>query len=322
MDLVSVRVSRRTGKVKWHDTSQTDEPMMKSVTLRGVSSQTPKNFRNCRKMGLPLICEGVAEKPKSFVRVHRHESYIPCRCDSKVCENCCRRQGKRVRRRYSKPVRASLANPRRGYSLKLLTVTRALPETFDGFTFPINCDDDRLDRGRNLYEKTFQAFHGLVNYCFPKSKGCGVLAVLEPHASLSPHIHAIVYGPYVPQETLSCAWQALTGDSFIVDIRQIRNVSDALEYVFKYVSKPPTNLRNADDMAVYVAITRGMRRLHSYGVWYNTGKVEHIRIGCPTCSQPVSLDKDYYFKNDGPFPISLFQLRGVPLLCCSSLAAP
>jgi hypothetical protein len=201
-------------------------------------------------------------------------------------------------------------------------VTRFVPEEFDGFTFPENCEDDRLDRGRRLYERTFEAFRTFINYCFPKSSGCGVLAVLEPQASLSPHIHAIVYGPYVPQKILSCAWQALTGDSYIVDIRQIRSVADALEYVFKYVSKPPANLQNADDVAVYVAITRGFRRLHSYGIWYNVGKFERRPTGCPTCSQPVSLDKDYYFKHDGPFPISLFQLRGVPLLTGSLFPVP
>src|SRR6516164_7289148 len=59
LDLVSVRGWRRTGKVRWNEGSQTDEPIMKSITLRGVSSQTPKNFRNCRKMGLPMICDGV-----------------------------------------------------------------------------------------------------------------------------------------------------------------------------------------------------------------------------------------------------------------------
>lgn len=86
-----------------------------------------------------------------------------------------------------------------------------------------------------------------MNYCFPKVNGCGVLSVLEPQSSMSPHIHAIVYSPYVPQEVLSCAWRALT-DSYVVDIRQIRSVSDALEYVFKYISKPPRNLETADDV--------------------------------------------------------------------------
>jgi hypothetical protein len=120
-----------------------------------------------------------------------------------------------------------------------------------------------------------------VNSIFPKSNACGVLAVLEPQASLSPHIHAIVYGPYIPQKVLIDAWLALTGDSYIVDIRQIRSVCDALEYVFKYVSKPPSNLKNADDVAVYVAITRGFRRLHSYGIWYNIGKIDRKPVGCP-----------------------------------------
>jgi hypothetical protein len=206
-----------------------------------------------------------------------------------------------------------LSNQRRGYSLKLLTVTRAVPEGFDGFVFPVDCEDERLDRGRNFYEKTFKHFRSLMNYCFPKSKGCGVLAVLEPQKSLSPHIHAIVYGPYVPQAILSCAWQALTGDSYVVDIRQIRNVSDALEYVFKYISKPPLNLEHANDVAVYVGITRGFRRLHSFGIWYNIGKTESRSVGCPVCGESISLDVDYYHKYGGPLPIGTFEMQLIPL---------
>jgi hypothetical protein len=117
MELVSVHEQRLTKKEFWNESSQTFEPKCKSVTVRGVSVKTPTNFRNCQKMGLPMICKGDG-----------HQSYVPCRCDSKVCESCCQRQGKRVRQRYSKPVKESLANRRRGYSLKLLTVTRAIPK--------------------------------------------------------------------------------------------------------------------------------------------------------------------------------------------------
>jgi hypothetical protein len=118
MEMASVCEMRQTG-VEWCEESQTNEPVMKRVTLRGVSSQTLKNFRNCQNMGLPLICDGDG-----------HQSNVPCRCDSKACESCCKRQGKRVKGRYSKPIKASLANRHRGYSLKLVTVTRAIPEGF------------------------------------------------------------------------------------------------------------------------------------------------------------------------------------------------
>jgi hypothetical protein len=90
--------------------------------------------------------------------------------------------------------------------------------------------------------------------------------------------------------------------------------SDALEYVFKYISKPPMNLETAEDIAVYLAITRGFRRIHSFGIWYNIGKVEHHSVGCPFCGSKVSLDTDYYYKHDGPFLIAMFQMRGVPII--------
>jgi hypothetical protein len=82
------------------------------------------------------------------------------------------------------------------------------------------------------------------------------------------------------------------------------------------------NLKTADDFAVYIAITRGFRRLHSYGIWYNVGKVEHHPVACPVCSQRVSFDMDYYHKHDGPFPISLFRIMGVPLLSTVSGVSP
>lgn len=52
-----------------------------------------------------------------------------------------------------------------------------------------------------------------------------------------PHLHAMVAGRYIPKEVLSREWLRITGDSYIVDIRAIRNVQMAAGYVAKYASK-------------------------------------------------------------------------------------
>lgn len=47
------------------------------------------------------------------------------------------------------------------------------------------------------------------------------------------HIHAIIDGPFMKQADLSKAWREITGDSFIVDIEQVKSVDDVLDYITK-----------------------------------------------------------------------------------------
>ena len=53
-----------------------------------------------------------------------------------------------------------------------------------------------------------------------------------------PHLHALVDGVYFPQAELAAAWREATGDSDIVDIRQIHGKKAAARYVAKYATKP------------------------------------------------------------------------------------
>ena len=66
-----------------------------------------------------------------------------------------------------------------------------------------------------------------------------------------PHVHAICSGSYLYAKALRAAWYAITGDSFVCDIRLITNVDDLAKYVVKYATKPL-------DTGLY----RDSRRLH------------------------------------------------------------
>lgn len=53
-----------------------------------------------------------------------------------------------------------------------------------------------------------------------------------------PHIHCILTGSYYPQPLLKTQWKAITGDSFVVDIRKITSQKAVYDDVSRYVSRP------------------------------------------------------------------------------------
>jgi len=83
------------------------------------------------------------------------------------------------------------------------------------------------------------------------------------------HLHAIVQGAYLPQPLLSRAWRRITGDSYIVDVRLIRNPDQAAQYVTKYASKPldPSVTRAPDLLLDAIRALKGRRLCLTYGAW-------------------------------------------------------
>jgi hypothetical protein len=83
------------------------------------------------------------------------------------------------------------------------------------------------------------------------------------------HVHAIVVGDYVPQKVLSNEWAGLTGNSYVVDIRKIRDVEKRypIAYITKYLTKPLENMARQEPKRV-VEVTRGLyhkRLLRAHG---------------------------------------------------------
>ena len=81
-----------------------------------------------------------------------------------------------------------------------------------------------------------------------------------------PHIHCLVAGDYLPHTRLKEIWHAITGDSFIVDIRPVQDVAAASTEVARYATSPcdlaSLPLTNAID--VFHA-TKGRRICGSWG---------------------------------------------------------
>jgi hypothetical protein len=84
-----------------------------------------------------------------------------------------------------------------------------------------------------------------------------------------PHLHIIAEGEYLSKFALSDAWKEITGDSYIVDIRQLKNDADACHYVVKYVTKgvSPAVWNDADLAQEWIVASRSVRVADTFGNW-------------------------------------------------------
>lgn len=87
-----------------------------------------------------------------------------------------------------------------------------------------------------------------------------------------PHLHVICESKFIDQGELSAVWRGITRDSFIVDIRKVRDSDVSARYVTKYASKPLNssfgNTPKLLDEAVLAL--KGRRLCLCFGTWYGT----------------------------------------------------
>jgi hypothetical protein len=84
-----------------------------------------------------------------------------------------------------------------------------------------------------------------------------------------PHLHIIYEGTYFPKGQLSSHWYAITGDSFVVDVRWIADKEKAAGYVAKYASKPldKSLYRNPEMLKEALIALKGRRLCSTLGSW-------------------------------------------------------
>lgn len=87
-----------------------------------------------------------------------------------------------------------------------------------------------------------------------------------------PHLHIICHAKFVQQSELSLAWRSITKDSFIVDIRRVKDVGHAAKYVTKYASKPLNTSFAMSPILLDEAVValKGRRLCLCFGTWYGT----------------------------------------------------
>lgn len=84
-----------------------------------------------------------------------------------------------------------------------------------------------------------------------------------------PHLHILTEGKYINQAALSHRWLRITADSYIVDVRAIKDPAVAARYVAKYASKGITAdaLGEPGRLKEAILALSGRRLLSTYGTW-------------------------------------------------------
>ena len=85
-----------------------------------------------------------------------------------------------------------------------------------------------------------------------------------------PHLHILAEAKFMDQAELSRDWYAATGDSYIVDVRRVKDLEHVGNYVTKYASKPlnSTLLGKPELLDEAVAALKGRRLCLCFGSWY------------------------------------------------------
>lgn len=190
-----------------------------------------------------LWCGHVESKPEETILIGSY-------CHDRFCPICGTRR--------TTCVRSNLEDWLKGKTVRLVTLTLRTE------TEPLLTSVKRL----------YLCFKRLRRTTFWKEHVTGGTAVLEckwnaEKQKWHPHLHMVCEGKYIPQAELSNAWFDVTGDSRIVDVRLIRQDTDAVNYVTKYLTKQLSDtLTHQPDRAIeLIKVLQGRRMLLSFGTW-------------------------------------------------------
>ena len=98
-----------------------------------------------------------------------------------------------------------------------------------------------------------------------------------------PHLHVLADMDYTPQKLLSKLWHTVTRSSMIVDIRRVKNVQKAADYVARYSARP-CNLRDLPNLVRVELIEQlhGQRMVNAFGTAHNAGILNKPKYAAQT----------------------------------------
>lgn len=158
----------------------------------------------------------------------------------------------------SRTIAANVLDALKGKQARFITLTlRAEDQSLVSILRKVVSAFARL-RARKLWKQTQ---HG----------GCCFLEIkLSRNTGLwNVHYHIISEGKYIEQHLLSRAWHQITGTSFIVDVKYIKDTEKVARYVTKYASKPldATVTNDLDALTEAIAALKGRRLCSTFGTW-------------------------------------------------------
>tara|TARA_R110002073_G_scaffold336583_1_gene536325 strand:+ start:15428 stop:16432 length:1005 start_codon:yes stop_codon:yes gene_type:complete len=260
-------------------TSQTLEAELHSKSMGKVA----RRFKACGE-DYALICEDCGDQ-KMTAR----------RCELMFCEGCSRRRAAELSERWTKGAESHQEEhrtmkkgrpwcaPRLGW--KLITLTLVVGPSLDE-------DWKRIGEAwkvfrRLLLSELVHAHRERLVERHGTSRGkarskaaayrkwakswVGGFSSREIGKGRNVHLHVMAFMPYVLQETITRLWQEATGDSYIVDVREIKGgIRGGTKEVAKYITK--ISEKSATEAIEIYEATRGTAHGRAWGAMH--GKVE------------------------------------------------
>lgn len=188
---------------------------------------------------------------------YRREDGMPAlsmqRCRDRACPLCAGIRGKQACEKV-----AALA--KRMSSPRLITLT-------------LTSSDEALS---SQIDRLFLCFRDLRRTVLWKKHVKGGVFTLEvtfnaDRSRWHPHLHILVDGDFFPQPLLRSAWEQITGDSFIVDVRAVYNRDNAANYIASYVAKPIDAHGWTDEtICTFLHECKGRRFIGTFGKCHTT----------------------------------------------------
>jgi len=128
-----------------------------------------------------------------------------------------------------------------------------------------------------------------------------------------PHLHVLLESSFLPQKALSHEWLAVTGDSYIVDVRKVGPEQNEVRYVCSYVGKPldASIYGRATMLDEFINAIKGKRLILPFGSWSKLSLESEIdEGGVWVCMGPLwRLLRDAATDPQAAFVLSLLQKR-------------
>jgi hypothetical protein len=122
-------------------------------------------------------------------------------------------------------------------------------------------------------KRLYTSFSTLRRRTWWRDKVKGGVAILEVKIGRDglwhPHLHLLLESFFLPQQQLSHEWLAVTGDSYIVDVRQVGHEQKEVRYVCSYVGKPldASIYQRPKMLDEFVRAIKGKRLILPFGSW-------------------------------------------------------
>lgn len=223
-----------------------------AMKVAEIGSSTLRRFAECGSQAhVHMTYDPVIEGDGSIGKV-------PAKV--KVTSNACRN-------RWCKPCATDRARLLAG---RLIELINGEPARFITLTQAAK-DEPLADGITRLYKNYAKLRRGWLWMSSVQSAAATLEVTRNPDTGhWHPHLHVIAKGKYIRHADLKAVWHAITGDSYIVDIRYVRDEGKAARYVTKYLTKvmSPDVLRDQDAMVECLQALKGRRMVLLTGGWY------------------------------------------------------